>query len=191
VCVFSRVACSRCLVCRPSYICGLCRVGTPPGTGARVNYDISCKDQRVRYRADFDIMHIYPFEMRSMGQTKCKCSHTITTHTWQTVNATTGVIITRHIARADRGCRRRGVPTRHTHKWDGLHTRHLLERVHTQTHTSTNKHTTRPDKVRCDSSRHHAHTHLRCAQWVKPNASVHTQYYNAHLANSKRFNQGS
>ena len=26
-----------------------------------------------------------------------------------------------------------GVPTRHTHKWDGLHTRHLLESTHTNT----------------------------------------------------------
>ena len=36
-----------------------------------------------------------------------------------------------------------GVPTRHTHKWDGLHTRHLLESTHTksQTHTNTHKHT--------------------------------------------------
>ena len=30
-------------------------------------------------------------------------------------------------------------------KEDGLHTRHLLE----STHTNTNKHTARPDKVRC------------------------------------------
>jgi hypothetical protein len=37
------------------------------------------------------------------------------------------------------------VPTRHTHKWDGLNTRHLLESTHTQTHTHTNNHTTRPD----------------------------------------------
>ena len=37
------------------------------------------------------------------------------------------------------------VPTRHTHKWDGLNTRHLLESTHTQTHTHTNKHTSRPD----------------------------------------------
>ena len=29
-----------------------------------------------------------------------------------------------HILRAE------GVPTRHTHKWDGLHTRHLLESTH-------------------------------------------------------------
>ena len=43
-----------------------------------------------------------PFEMRSIGQTKCS-SHTITTHTWQTVKRNQGVIITRHIARADRG----------------------------------------------------------------------------------------
>ena len=27
-----------------------------------------------------------------------------------------------------------GVPTRHTHKWDGLNTRHLLESTHTNTH---------------------------------------------------------
>ena len=27
-----------------------------------------------------------------------------------------------------------GVPTRHTHNWDGLHTRHLLESTHTNTH---------------------------------------------------------
>ena len=34
------------------------------------------------------------------------------------------------------------LPTRHTHKWDGLHTRHLLESTeHTQTHTNTHKHT--------------------------------------------------
>ena len=47
--------------------------------------------------------------------------------------------------------RRRGVPTRHTHKWDadGLRPRHLLESTHTQTHTNTNKHTMRSDKVRC------------------------------------------
>ena len=32
-----------------------------------------------------------------------------------------------------------GVPTRHTHTWDGLHTRHLLE----STHTNTHKHTVR------------------------------------------------
>ena len=32
-----------------------------------------------------------------------------------------------------------------THTWDGLHTRHLLE----STHTNTHKHTARPDKVRC------------------------------------------
>ena len=38
-----------------------------------------------------------------------------------------------------------GVPTRHTHRSDGLHTRHLLE----STHTNTNKRTARPDKVRC------------------------------------------
>ena len=30
-----------------------------------------------------------------------------------------------------------GVPTRHTHKWDGLHTRHLLESTHTNTHKHT------------------------------------------------------
>jgi len=41
--------------------------------------------------------------------------------------------------------RRRGVPTRHTHKWDGLHTRHLLQ----STHTNTHKHTMQPDKVQC------------------------------------------
>ena len=35
-----------------------------------------------------------------------------------------------------------GVPTRHTHKWDGLHTRHLLV-VHTQTHTQTQTNTQR------------------------------------------------
>ena len=38
-------------------------------------------------------------------------------------------------------------------KADGLHTRHLLDREytqgHTQTQTNTNKHTARPDKVRC------------------------------------------
>jgi hypothetical protein len=45
-----------------------------------------------------------------------------------------------------------GVPTRHTHKWDGLHTRHLLESTHT-THTNTNKHTARPDKVRWQPTR--------------------------------------
>ena len=33
------------------------------------------------------------------------------------------------------------MPTRHTHKWDGLHTRHLLESTHTNTHKHTNKHT--------------------------------------------------
>ena len=36
-----------------------------------------------------------------------------------------------------------GVPTRHTHRWDGLHTRHLLE----STHTNTNKRTARPDSI--------------------------------------------
>jgi hypothetical protein len=45
--------------------------------------------------------------------------------------------------------RRRCADTAHTHKWDGLHTRHLLESTHTTTHTNTNKHTTWPDKVRC------------------------------------------
>ena len=30
--------------------------------------------------------------------------------------------------------------TAHTHKSDGLHTRHPLERTHTNTHTHTNKH---------------------------------------------------
>ena len=30
-----------------------------------------------------------------------------------------------------------GVPTRHTHKSDGLHTRHLLESTHTNTHKHT------------------------------------------------------
>ena len=28
--------------------------------------------------------------------------------------------------------RRRGADTAHTHKWDGLHTRHLLESTHTR-----------------------------------------------------------
>ena len=32
---------------------------------------------------------------------------------------------------------RRGAHTRHTHKWDGLHTRHLLESTHTNTHKHT------------------------------------------------------
>ena len=36
--------------------------------------------------------------------------------------------------------RRRGVPTRHTHKWDGLHTRHLLESTHTNTHKHKQAH---------------------------------------------------
>ena len=35
-----------------------------------------------------------------------------------------------------------GVPTRHTHKWDGR-IRGTYSRVHTQTHTNTNKHTAR------------------------------------------------
>ena len=35
------------------------------------------------------------------------------------------------------------VPTRHTHKWDGLNTRHLLESTHTQTHTHTQTNTQR------------------------------------------------
>ena len=34
------------------------------------------------------------------------------------------------------------VPTRHTRKWDGLHTRHLLE----STHTNTNKRRARREK---------------------------------------------
>ena len=33
-----------------------------------------------------------------------------------------------------------GVPTRHTHKWDGLHTRHLLESTHTNTHKHKQTH---------------------------------------------------
>jgi hypothetical protein len=49
------------------------------------------------------------------------------------------------------------VPTRHTHKWDGLHTRHLLlEREYTHTHrhkptqndTTTNTQPTWPDNTR-------------------------------------------
>ena len=33
-----------------------------------------------------------------------------------------------------------GVPTRHTHKWDDLHTRHLLESTHTNTHKHKQTH---------------------------------------------------
>ena len=33
-----------------------------------------------------------------------------------------------------------GVPTRHTHKWDGLHTRHLLESTHTNTQKQKQPH---------------------------------------------------
>ena len=46
--------------------------------------------------------------------------------------------------------RRRGADTAHTQM--GRPTRHIrgtYSRVHTQTHTNTNKHTTWPDKVRC------------------------------------------
>ena len=63
------------------------------------------------------------------------------------------------LTRARRGYGGSGVPTRYTHKWDGLHTRHLLESTHTnthkhtQTHTNTHKHTTRPDKVGAGSRR--------------------------------------
>ena len=53
--------------------------------------------------------------------------------------------------------RRRGVPTRHTHKWDadGLRPRHLLESTHTQTHTNTNNANTQcgPTKYGADSRR--------------------------------------
>ena len=51
------------------------------------------------------------------------------------------------LTRARRGYGGSGVPTRYTHKWDGLHTRHLFESTHTnthkhtQTHTNTHKHT--------------------------------------------------
>eukprot|EP00964_Phaeocystis_antarctica_P047848 scaffold27698_cov78-Phaeocystis_antarctica.AAC.1 len=50
--------------------------------------------------------------------------------------------------------RRGGVPTRHTHKWDGLPTRHLRERTHTNTnkHTETHRNTQRgPTKSRAGS----------------------------------------
>ena len=43
-----------------------------------------------------------------------------------------------------------GVPTRHTHTNGTAYTRGTYSRVHTQTHTNTNKHTARPDKVRCE-----------------------------------------
>ena len=36
-----------------------------------------------------------------------------------------------------------GVPTRHTHKWDGLNTRHLLESTHTNTHKHKQTHSAR------------------------------------------------
>ena len=43
------------------------------------------------------------------------------------------------LTRARRGYGGSGVPTRYTHKWDGL--RGTYSRVHTQTHTNTHKHT--------------------------------------------------
>ena len=42
-----------------------------------------------------------------------------------------------------------GVPTRHPPKWDGLHTRHLLESTHTNTHKHKQTHSAaRQSKVR-------------------------------------------
>jgi hypothetical protein len=51
------------------------------------------------------------------------------------------------------------VPTRHTHKWDGLHTRHLLV-VHTQTHTQTQTNTQR------GPTKHGVRAHL--TPWRRP-----------------------
>ena len=39
---------------------------------------------------------------------------------------------------APEGCRHATRHTTHTHKWDGLHTRHLLESTHTNRKTQTN-----------------------------------------------------
>ena len=53
-------------------------------------------------------------------------------------------------------------------KWDGLHTRHLLESAHTNTHrhtqththTHTNKHRARPDKLQLHSLQNAARAHI-------------------------------
>jgi hypothetical protein len=47
----------RCLVCRPSYIC-VCAVLAPLRAHRRANYDISRAKTKVRYRADFYLMHM-------------------------------------------------------------------------------------------------------------------------------------
>ena len=57
--------------------------------------------QSAIYRADFIIAHT-PLEMRSIGQTKCKFTHNYHAHLANS-KRNQGVIITRHIARADRG----------------------------------------------------------------------------------------
>jgi len=63
--------------------------------------------------------------------------------------------------------RRRGADTAHTHKWDGLHTRHLLESTH------TNKHTTWPDKVRCGLTPWRRPPYQRRAPRPHPHSKLH------------------
>ena len=78
------------------------------------------------------------------------------------------------------------MPTRHTHKWDRLHTRHLLlEREYTHTHRRTNRHrndtTTNtqlgPTKYGADSHRGGALSHARF-----PNRKVRMLYVRLHTS---------